>query len=78
MQSESGVDVNNTKDKKNGTSRSSLQDSLDPGSKAYSTPEGDLPPAVAVAETFTNGCGAVCERERDLSMIPQLFRLSRR
>ena len=48
--------------------------SSDPGSKAY--PWGGFAPAVAVAETFTNGCAAVrdplCvrERERDLPNIP--------
>ena len=39
----------------------------DPGSKAY---RGGIAPAVAVADTFTNGCEAVCERERDLPIIP--------
>jgi len=40
---------------------------LNPGSKAY---PGGFAPAAAVAETFTNGCGAVCERERYLPNIP--------
>jgi len=71
----SGVDVDNTERFfKNGTYRSSRSASSDPGSKAY--PWGGFAPAVAVAETFTNGRGAVCdhmrvrEHERGLPNIP--------